>query len=42
MSLINAGVGKVIYRYEYRIRDGVDLLRKAGVVVDDYMREVVE
>ena len=32
--IIQAGVRRVVYRDEYRITDGVDLLRKAGIEVE--------
>lgn len=34
MSLINAGVDRVIYQESYRIVAGVQLLQQAGIVVD--------
>lgn len=34
MSLINAGVERVIYDREYRLTEGIQLLQQAGVVVD--------
>ncbi|MCA1800000.1 MAG: hypothetical protein LC650_01735 [Actinobacteria bacterium] len=38
MSLINAGVERVTYRNPYRILDGVNLLRQAGIEVEyDYV-----
>lgn len=30
-AIINAGIDKVYYLREYRIRDGLDLLRQAGI-----------
>ena len=33
VAIVNAGIGEVIYLNEYRLTDGVDLLRKAGVTV---------
>lgn len=32
--IIQAGVKRVVYRDEYRLTDGVDLLRKAGIIVE--------
>ncbi len=32
--IIQAGIVRVVYGEEYRIMDGVDLLRKAGIIVD--------
>ena len=32
--IIQAGITRVVYRDEYRLTDGVDLLRKAGVEVE--------
>ena len=32
--IIQSGISRVIYRDEYRLTDGVDLLVKAGVVVE--------
>ena len=32
--IIQAGIKKVVYKDEYRLTDGVDLLRKAGVEVE--------
>jgi len=34
--IIQAGITRVVYRNEYRILDGVDLLRRAGVRVDKF------
>lgn len=31
--IIQAGVKRVVYRDEYRLTDGIDLLRKAGIEV---------
>lgn len=31
--IIQAGIKRVVYRDEYRIQDGVDLLRRAGIEV---------
>lgn len=41
MSLINAGVVAVHYREDYRLRDGVDLLRSAGVEISQDFGKVV-
>ena len=32
--IIQSGISRVVYRDEYRLTDGVDLLRKAGIEVD--------
>lgn len=32
--IIQAGIKRVVYAEEYRITEGIDLLRKAGIVVD--------
>lgn len=32
--IIQAGIKRVVYRDEYRLTDGVDLLKRAGVVVE--------
>ncbi|MBQ0044619.1 MAG: dCMP deaminase family protein [Bacteroidales bacterium] len=32
--IIQAGIKRVVYRDEYRLTDGVDLLRKAGIIVE--------
>ena len=32
--IIQAGIKRVVYRDEYRLTDGVDLLRKAGIKVE--------
>ena len=32
--IIQSGISRVVYRDEYRLTDGVDLLVKAGVVVE--------
>ena len=32
--IIQAGVRRVVYRDEYRLTDGVDLLRRAGIIVE--------
>lgn len=34
MSIINAGIARVMYTLPYRIKDGVELLRRAGVEVE--------
>lgn len=41
MSMINAGVVAVHYREDYRIRDGIDLLRSAGVMISQDLGRVV-
>ena len=33
MSIINAGIYKVVYREPYRLTDGVELLERAGITV---------
>lgn len=42
MAVVNAGVKRVIYDQEYRIRDGVDLLARAGVEVCSSTSSVIE
>lgn len=32
--IIQSGIKRVVYRDEYRLTDGVDLLRRAGVIVE--------
>ena len=32
--IIQAGIKRVVYKDEYRLTDGVDLLKKAGVIVE--------
>ena len=32
--IIQAGIKRVVYKDEYRLTDGVDLLRKAGIEVE--------
>ena len=32
--IIQAGIKRVVYRDEYRLTDGVDLLRRAGIAVE--------
>ena len=32
--IIQAGITRVVYRDEYRLTDGVDLLKKAGITVE--------
>jgi len=32
--IIQAGIKRVVYRDEYRLTDGIDLLRKAGIEVE--------
>ena len=32
--IIQAGIQRVVYRDEYRLTDGVDLLRRAGILVE--------
>ncbi len=34
--IIQAGIARVVYRNEYRILDGVELLRRAGIRVDKF------
>lgn len=36
MSLINAGVERVVYDKPYRLSDGIELLQQARIVVDVY------
>ncbi|MCQ2135972.1 MAG: dCMP deaminase family protein [Bacteroidales bacterium] len=32
--IIQSGINRVVYRDEYRLTDGVDLLRRAGITVE--------
>ena len=32
--IIQAGIQRVVYRDEYRLTDGVDLLRRAGILIE--------
>ena len=32
--IIQSGIRRVVYRDEYRLTDGIDLLRRAGIVVE--------
>ena len=32
--IIQSGITRVVYRDEYRLTDGVDLLRRAGIEVE--------
>lgn len=32
--IIQAGISRVVYRDEYRLTDGIDLLRRAGIEVE--------
>ncbi len=34
--IIQAGISRVVYSEEYRITDGLDLLRRAGVIVEKF------
>ncbi len=34
--IIQAGISRVVYQEEYRITDGVDLLRRAGIQVEKF------
>ena len=34
--IIQAGINRVVYQEEYRITDGVDLLRRAGIQVEKF------
>lgn len=40
MSIINAGIDEVVYKYPYRLVDGVHLLEQAGVAVIDTMGDL--
>lgn len=40
--IIQAGITRVVYSDEYRISDGVDLLRRAGIVVEKIEVEEIE
>ena len=35
--IIQAGISRVVYLEEYRITDGVDLLRRAGIQVEKFV-----
>ena len=37
--IIQAGIRRVVYSDEYRLTDGVDLLRRAGVEVEKFDKE---
>lgn len=37
--IIQAGIKRVVYRDEYRITDGIDLLRRAGIEVEQVEEE---
>ena len=37
--IIQAGVGRVVYARDYRLTDGVDLLRRAGIEVEQLDEE---
>lgn len=39
--IIQAGIKRVVYSEEYRITDGVDLLRRAGIEVDHVEEEII-
>lgn len=41
MSIINAGIETVYYAEPYRLRDGVDVLEQAGILVIDLSDKVV-
>ena len=34
--IIQAGIKRVVYRIEYRVRDGIELLQRAGIEVTKY------
>ncbi len=34
--IIQSGISRVVYRDEYRSRDGIELLQRAGIKVDHY------
>lgn len=34
--IIQSGIKRVVYQDEYRVSDGIDLLRKVGIIVDKY------
>ena len=36
--IIQSGITRVVYRDEYRITDGIDLLRRAGITVEKLSR----
>lgn len=39
--IIQAGIRRVVYSEEYRLTDGIDLLRRAGVTVDHIEEEII-
>lgn len=39
--IIQAGISRVVYSEEYRITDGIDLLRRAGIQVDHIEEEII-
>lgn len=36
MAVVNAGVERVVYDREYRLTDGIELLREAGIAVERF------
>lgn len=41
MSVVNAGVVRVVFDRPYRITEGIELLHRAGVVVDELHRDMI-
>ncbi len=39
--IIQAGIRRVVYSEEYRITDGIDLLRRAGIEVEHVEEEII-
>ena len=40
--IIQAGIVRVVYERPYRITDGIDLLKRAGIVVDQIPTEILD
>ena len=40
--IIQAGISRVVYRDAYRVTDGIDLLERAGVTVEQIPAELLE
>lgn len=40
--MIQAGIKRVVYKEKYRIDDGVELLRKAGIIVEQLVNKTGE
>ena len=41
MSIINAGIGHVVFVYSYRLIDGLSLLMDAGIPVEKYIDQSI-